>query len=112
MDSETKMDKTGFEELVETARQKYGKPALKKAETGKDELKNILINSKVSKGKNIPVYLWKQDDEYIGLFMESEDIVKLFRAKKEFEDLLIKINGPYIEAIEELQKLERKMFKR
>ena len=24
----------------------------------------------VSKGKNIPVYLWKQDDEYIGLFMD------------------------------------------
>lgn len=36
----------------------------------------------VSKGKNIPVYLWKLDDEYIGLFMEGEDIVKLFRAKK------------------------------
>ena len=112
MACETKMDKTGFEKLVETARQKYGKPALQKAETGKDELKKILINSMVSKGKDIPVYLWKLDDEYIGLFMEGEDVVKLFRAKKEFEDLLIKVDGPYIEATMELQKLERKMFKR
>ena len=112
MNCETKMDKTGFKELVKAVRQKYGKPALKKAETGKDELKKILINSMVSKGKNIPVYLWKLDDEYIGLFMEGEDIVKLFRAKKEFEDLLIKVNGPYIEATIELQKWERKMFKR
>ena len=87
MNCETKMDKTGFKELVKAVRQKYGKPALKKAETGKDELKKILINSMVSKGKNIPVYLWKQDDEYIGLFMESEDVVNFFRAKKEFEDL-------------------------
>ena len=78
----------------------------------KDELKKILINSMVSKGKDIPVYLWKPDDEYIGLFMEGEDVVKLFRAKKEFEDLLIKVDGPYIEATMELQKLERKMFKR
>ena len=112
MACETKMNKTDFEELVETARQKYGKPALQKAETGKDELKKILINSMVSKGKDIPVYLWKPDDEYIGLFMEGEDVVKLFRAKKEFEDLLIKVDGPYIEATMELQKLERKMFKR
>lgn len=112
MACETKMDKTGFEKLVEAARQKYDKPALQKAETGKDELKKILINSMVSKGKDIPVYLWKLDDEYIGLFMESEDVVKLFRAKKEFEDLLIKVDGPYIEATMELQKLERKMFKR
>ena len=112
MACETKMNKTGFEKLVETARQKYGKPALQKAETGKDELKKILINSMVSKGKDIPVYLWKPDDEYIGLFMEGEDVVKLFRAKKEFEDLLIKVDGPYIEATMELQKLERKMFKR
>lgn len=82
MACETKMNKTDFEELVETARQKYGKPALQKAETGKDELKKILINSMVSKGKDIPVYLWKPDDEYIGLFMEGEDVVKLFRAKK------------------------------
>ena len=82
MNCETKMDKTGFKELVKAVRQKYGKPALKKAETGKDELKKILINSMVSKGKNIPVYLWKQDDEYIGLFMESEDVVNFFRAKK------------------------------
>ena len=112
MACETKMDKTGFEKQVEAARQKYGKPALQKAETGKDELKKILINSMVSKGKDIPVYLWKLDDEYIGLFMEGEDVVKLFRAKKEFEDLLIKVDGPYIEATMELQKLERKMFKR
>ena len=97
MNCETKMDKTGFKELVKAVRQKYGKPALKKAETGKDELKKILINSMVSKGKNIPVYLWKQDDEYIGLFMESEDVVNFFRAKKEFEDLLIIVYGPYIE---------------
>ena len=109
---ETKMNKTSFKELVKAVRQKCGKPALRKAETGKDELKKILINSMVSKGKNIPGYLWKQDDEYIGLFMEGEDIVKLFREKKEFEDLLIKVNGPYIEATIELQKLERKMFKR
>ena len=102
MACETKMNKTGFEKLVETARQKYGKP----------ELKKILINSMVSKGKDIPVYLWKPNDEYIGLFMEGEDVVKLFRAKKEFEDLLIKVDGPYIEATMELQKLERKMFKR
>lgn len=66
----------------------------------------------VSKGKDIPVYLWKPDDEYIGLFMEGEDVVKLFRAKKEFEDLLIKVDDPYIEATMELQKLERKMFKK
>ncbi len=112
MDCETKMDKTGFEILVKAAGRKYGRPVLKKAETGKDELENILINSMVSNGKDIPVYLWKQNDEYIGLFMESEDIVKFFRAKKEFEDLLIKVDGPHIEAINELQKLERKMFKR
>ena len=112
MNCETKMDKTGFKELVKAVRQKYGKPALKKAETGKDELKKILINSMVSKGKNIPVYLWKQDDEYIGLFMESEDVVNFFRAKKEFEDLLIKVNGPYIEATIELQKWKKKIFKR
>lgn len=45
----------------------------------------------VTKGKYISMYLWKQNDEYIGLFTESEDIspennekvtVKLFRAKK------------------------------
>lgn len=112
MDCETKMDKTGFEILVKAAGRKYGRPVLKKAETGKGELENILINSMVSNGKDIPVYLWKQNDEYIGLFMESEDIVKFFRAKKEFEDLLIKVDGPHIEAINELQKLERKMFKR
>ena len=112
MACETKMNKTSFKELVKAVRQKYGKPALKKAETGKDELKKILINSMVSKGKNIPVYLWKPDDEYIGLFMEGEDIVKLFRAKKEFEDLLIKVNGPYIEATIELQKWKKKIFKR
>ena len=111
MACEAKMDKSGFKELVETARQKYGKPALKNAETGKDELKNILINTMVSKGKNIPVYFWKQDDEYIGLFMEREDTVNFFRAKKEFEDLLIKVNGPYIEATIELQKLQRKIFR-
>ena len=85
---------------------------MKKAETCKVELKKILIKSIVSKGKNIPVYLWKLDDEYIGLFMEGEDIVKLFRAKKEFEDLLIKVNGPYIEATIELQKWKKKIFKR
>lgn len=44
------MNKTSLKELVEAARQKYGKPALQKAETGKDELKKILINSMVSKG--------------------------------------------------------------
>ena len=33
-------------------------------------------------GKNIPVYLWKLDDEYIGLFMEGEDIVKALPGKK------------------------------
>lgn len=33
MNCETKMDKTGFKELVKAVRQKYGKPALKKAET-------------------------------------------------------------------------------
>ena len=110
MACETKMNKTSFKELVKAVRQKYGKPALKKAETGKDELKKILINSMVSKGKNIPVYLWKLDDENIGLFMEGEDIVKLFRAKKEFEDLLIKVNGPYIEATIELQKWKKKMI--
>lgn len=109
---ETKMNKTSFKELVKAVRQKCGKPALKKAETGKDELKKILINLMVSKGKNIPVYLWKLDDEYIGLFMEGEDTVKLFRAKKEFEDLLIKVNGPYIEATIELQKWKKKIFKR
>lgn len=54
MNCETKMDKTGFKELVKAVRQKYGKPALKKAETGKDELKKILINSMVSKGKTYP----------------------------------------------------------
>ena len=90
---ETKMNKTSFKELVKA-------------------VKKILINSIVSKGKNIPVYLWKLDDEYIGLFMEGEDIVKLFRAKKEFEDLLIKVNGPYIEATIELQKWKKKIFKR
>ena len=107
MACETKMNKTGFEKLIKAVRQKYGKPALEKAETGKDELKKILINSMVSKGKDIPVYLWKPDDEYIGLFMEGEDIVKLFRAKKEFEDLLIKVNGPYIEATKEWQKFKK-----
>ena len=44
--------------------------------------------------------------------MEGEDIVKLFRAKKKFEDLLIKVNGPYIEATIELQKWKKKIFKR
>ena len=104
------MNKTSLKELVEAARLKYGKPALQKAETGKDELKKILINSMVSKGKDIPVYLWKPDDEYIGLFMEGEDVVKLFRAKKEFEDILIKVNGPYIEAKEEWQKFKEEIL--
>ena len=112
MACETKMNETSFKELIKTVRHKLGKPVLKKAETGKDELKKILINLMVSKGKNIPVYLWKLDDEYIGLFMEGEDTVKLFRAKKEFEDLLIKVNAPYIEATIELQKWKKKIFKR
>ena len=91
MACETKMNETSFKELIKTVRHKLGKPVLKKAETGKDELKKILINLMVSKGKNIPVYpLGKLDDEYIGLFMEGEDTVKLFRAKKRFEDLLSK----------------------
>ena len=54
MACETKMNKTGFEKLVETARQKYGKPALKKAETGKDELKKILINSIDQRARTYP----------------------------------------------------------
>ena len=61
MACETKMNKTSFKELVKAVRQKYGKPALKKAE---------------------------------------------------FEDLLIKVNGPYIEATIELQKWKKKIFKR
>ena len=47
MACETKMNKTSFKELVKAVRQKYGKPALKKAETGKDELKKILDRKSV-----------------------------------------------------------------
>ena len=42
--------------------------------------------------------------------MEGEDVVKLFRAKKEFEDILIKVNGPYIEATEEWQKFKEEIL--
>lgn len=45
---------TGFKELVKAVRQKYGKPALKKAETGKDELKKILINLRYQRAKTYP----------------------------------------------------------
>lgn len=36
--------------------------------------------------------------------------VKLFRAKKKFEELLIQANKPHIEAMEELKKFGRKLF--
>lgn len=36
--------------------------------------------------------------------------VKLFRAKKKFEELLIQANKPHIEAMEELKNFGKKLF--
>lgn len=115
IDCKTRTNQKGFEKLLKVAKRRYGEPVLREAETGKDEIKNILINQMVTKGKNIPVYFWSLNDEYIGVFIENNNeeketaqdsqpclsqteppattfTVKLFRAKKKFEELLIQTN--------------------
>ena len=73
--------------------------------------------------KDVPVYLWSLEGEYLGLFLKRAEVdsltteigscpltVKLFRAKKEFEDLLVKVYGPEIESLIELKKFERELL--
>lgn len=123
MDCETETDREGFESLLQVATHRYGKPDIKEAETGEDELENILINHMVINDKDVPVYLWSLEGEYLGLFLKRSEVdsltaeigscpltVKLFRAKKEFEDLLVKVYGPEIESLIELKKFERELL--